>query len=118
MYNIKNYVWELLCIKLLANKKGAALEEQLTHVLSEVADNAEAISIEDPANPHGNDLMPFLKSVWPQLNWAATQTMKTVENQGWKGVFGEVAEAEKVQRVARLTTAAQAASQPTRPWRR
>jgi hypothetical protein len=118
LFNIKNFVWELLCIELLATTKSAKLEDQLLHVLREVSESSEAIAVEDPANPQGNDVMTFLKSVWPQLQYASTYTLSTIENQGWEAVFGKVEAASKAQKVSSLTAAAQVASSPTRPWRR
>lgn len=118
LFNIKNFVWELLCIKLLANKTSATLEDQLLHVLKKVSESEEAIAIEDPANPQGNDVMPFLKSVWPQLNSAATYTLATATNHGWEAVFGTVEETSKTQKVAALSSAAQVTSSRTQPWRK
>lgn len=118
LFNIKNFVWELLCIELLSGKKSAALEEQLLQVLTEVSESDEAIAVEDPANPQGNDVMPFLKSVWPQLQSAATYTLSILENQGWEAVFGQVEAASKVQKISTLASAAQVTSSPTQPWRR
>jgi len=64
----KTFVLELLVVKLLSKKKGKALEEQLKHVWTEFRDNAENLSVEDPANPTGNDLKPALDAVRHRLS--------------------------------------------------
>ena len=115
---LKNFIWELLCIKLLDSKKNKPLDEQVKHVLTEVTNAEEAISVKDPANPEGNDLMPFLKSMWPQVRSAAQATLDTIKHSGWEAVFGKVDEsASKAKKVDRLAAAVQATAGPTKPWR-
>ncbi len=53
---IKHFALELLAIKLLKDKKSVTLASQLKHVWEELRDHPDNISIEDPANPAGNDL--------------------------------------------------------------
>jgi hypothetical protein len=85
---VKQFVFELLGIELLAEKKAEGLSGQVKHVWEKIAAAEEAISIEDPANPEGNDLMPLLRSAWPELRSVAKSTLKTLEDSGWEGVFG------------------------------
>jgi tRNA nucleotidyltransferase (CCA-adding enzyme) len=59
---VKQFVFELLIIDLLAKKKNAALSDQLEHVWTELRDRTEASAVEDPANPTGNDLTPVLNT--------------------------------------------------------
>jgi hypothetical protein len=113
---VKQFAFELLIIELLAKKKDAVLADQLEHVLTQLKDLATPPSIKDPANPNGNDLTPFLKSVWGQLSSAAASTLLTVQASGWEGVFGPVETARSAERVALLRSAAAAVATPTKPW--
>ena len=114
--SIKNFVWELLCIELLDEVKGKPLADQIEHVLQSIVDAKQAITVEDPANPQGNDVMPFLKSHWSQIQTAAQVTLRTLSNGGWEGVFGKIEVVAKVDRATRLIATAGAVREPTRPW--
>lgn len=85
----KTFVLELLVVKLLAKKKGCALAEQLTHVLTEFRDNAEDLCVEDPANSN-NDLKPALDAVRYMLSSVACTTLSAVAVGGWQAVFGKL----------------------------
>jgi hypothetical protein len=113
--SVKQFAWELLAVKLLKSHKKDDLLAQLDHVLEEIENAEEAITIEDPANPTGNDLMPLLRDAWWSIRNMARDVRAQVKSNGWEAVFGAV-EAEKVARVARLTAAAQSARAPIQPW--
>lgn len=112
---VKQFAWELVAIELLKGKKKSDLADQLDHVLKAIANAEDAIAIEDPANPTGNDLMPLLESAWPELRFMAASVRSSVQGGGWRAVFGEL-EAEKAERAARLRRAAGGVSTPMRPW--
>lgn len=113
--SVKQFVWELLAIELLKDHKKKDLPTQLDHVLQSIADAKDAITIEDPANPTGNDLMPFLSSVWSELRNAANTVLDSVASDGWEAIFGTV-DAAKAARVSRLTAAVQSVRTPIQPW--
>lgn len=113
---VKNFIWELLCIQLLINMKNSTLEEQVKHGLQTVADSQDAISIEDPANPSGNDLMEFLDNHWWQLSAAASDTLALAESGGWAAVFGSIDEASKSNDTDRLAAVAVSTGTRTQPW--
>jgi hypothetical protein len=113
--SVKQFVWELLAIELLKDHKKKDLPTQLDHVLQSIADAKDAITIEDPANPTGNDLMPFLSSVWSELRNAANSVLDSVASDGWEAIFGTV-DAAKAARVSRLTAAVQSVRTPIQPW--
>lgn len=113
---MKNFVWELLCIKLLDGFEGRSLEDQLEHVLRSVAEADEAISVKDPANPEGNDLMEFLKGQWWTLRPAAQATMSQVDFGGWEAVFGPAENVSEEAKSSRLAAVAASVSSPTPPW--
>ncbi len=87
---VKQFAFELLAIKLL---KGTtkSLPDQVKHVLTEISSRADAIAIEDPANPAGNDLSDLLNAtVWAELKSAASTTLSLLTSSGWEGVFGKL----------------------------
>jgi|SRR5882672_3294402 len=114
--SVKQFVYELLTIKLLATKKMSPLSAQLEHVLQQIADTTDPIGVEDPANPSGNDLSGLLASVWPELSATAQSILSTVERSGWEAVFGPVETASKDELIARATVLAGTVERPTRPW--
>lgn len=113
----KTFVLELLVVKLLAGRSSSGLSTQLEHVWTEFRDNADGLSVDDPANPSGNDLKPLLDECRYQLSTAASDTLWQIENNGWEAVFGELEEdGNEDDRKAALKTAAVQASNPTKPW--
>jgi hypothetical protein len=64
-------------------------------------DDVNSIKIEDPANPHGNDLTELLsESVRRELSTTASQTLATIDREGWEGVFGELADSDDEKKAA------------------
>jgi len=116
---VKTFALELMTIELLKNKKSATLSEQLKHIWTELKDNVDAITIEDPANPTGNDLSELLNaSVRQTLSLIAKSTLALLESSGWEAVFGQVEELKQAQRIEILTRATQTSSTPSKPWRK
>ena len=114
--NVKHFALELFTIDLLKKKKSAELSDQLEHVWKELRDNVDAISIEDPANPTGNDLSDLLKSgVRSELSSVARSTLDIIQKSGWETVFGPAAE-DKGNKAVKLQQAAVAVITPTKPW--
>lgn len=115
--SLKQFVWELLVIEILKDKSSSSLEDQLEHVWSTIRDTEEPITIEDPANPSGNDLSQTVKDAWSLLSSFSDSTLRTIEDSGWEGVFGSVSRPESTSaRIASLTQAASTASVSSRPW--
>jgi hypothetical protein len=111
---VKTFALELLSIRLLDGRKTLALPEQLTHVLTRLRDDSEDLCIEDPANPHGNDLSELLNSaVRFSLETSARSTLSRIDEDGWEGVFGLVRETDDARKVAALKRMAAVA--PVRP---
>lgn len=91
--SVRNFILELLTIELLKDKKNESLTDQLTHVWIELRDNIDDITIEDPANPTGNDLSELFNSTIKfELSDAARTALENIENDDWKAIFGEVPE--------------------------
>jgi hypothetical protein len=109
--SVRHFVLELLTIELLKYKKSLGLPEQLKHVWAELRDNIDNITIEDPANPTGNDLSElFNTSIRYELSSAAQRTLDLIEKSGWELVFGAVPEKSSGSRIVSGYTARSTAS--------
>jgi len=114
---LKHFVFELLIIKLLKVKKNSSLETQLKHVWTSLKDAQEPISIEDPANPTGNDLSELIQSAWVQFSDRSRATLTLLEQSGWEAIFGPLEdEKNDAGKTHQFVRAAATVSSPTRPW--
>jgi hypothetical protein len=114
--NVKNFVLELLVVDLLKNHKRAALPKQLRQVLEQFRDDADGLSVTDPANPDGNDLSELLNdSVKSSLSSAARSTLAAVDDGGWVQVFGPVKEDDQTEALRRVAASVPATSRQ-KPW--
>jgi Second Messenger Oligonucleotide or Dinucleotide Synthetase domain len=115
--SIRTFPMELLVIEVLKGTRAQGLDGRFTALLTELRDNIDDYSIEDPANPTGNDLSELLNdTVRASFSAGARSTLQTVEASGWEAVFGAVEAATRVHKVAALAAAAVQAPAPTRPW--
>jgi hypothetical protein len=113
---IRTFVLELAAIKLLDGKARKSISIQMEHFFTELRDNSANLTVEDPANPNGNDLSKELdNSLKSQLSSAAKRTLSQIESSGWESVFGEAEKKEKAAKVEILRRAASVAA-PSRPW--
>lgn len=113
---IRTFVLELAVIKLLEDKEKKSLSAQMEHFWAELRDNSASLSVEDPANPNGNDLSKCLDgNLKRQLADAAKRTLEQIDSSGWQAVFGKTEKQEKTARVEILRRAAAVAT-PSRPW--
>ena len=114
---VKNFALELLTIKLLEGKKDRALTDQMKHVWTELRDNHASLSIEDPANPEGNDLSALLNdAVRQSLSSVASSTLALIENSGWESVYGSTESKDADRKSHALRQAAAAVVTPSKPW--
>jgi hypothetical protein len=93
--SVRNFVLELAVIGLLSSKKDASLATQLKHVWTALRDNIDGITIEDPANPAGNDLSELWKACKSELSDAAKRTLEDIESSDWEAVYGPIEEDRK-----------------------
>jgi hypothetical protein len=113
----KTFVLELLVIKLLKDEQSASLAHQLEHVWTEFRDHADSLSVEDPANPSGNDLSQLLNtSLRFNLSSVATHTLQTLQDNGWHAVFGPIEEMTETDTLGMLRQAAGSSTIRTKPW--
>lgn len=115
--DVKTFVLELLVVDLLKKHKQATLSAQVLIVLEAFRDRIDELSVEDPANPAGNDLSERLDSARPSLQAAANQTLWVIEWQGWATAFGLREQQSKADRMQVLEKAATLVVTPTKPWR-
>ncbi|HEV7746134.1 MAG TPA: hypothetical protein VGO56_14135 [Pyrinomonadaceae bacterium] len=114
---VKNFALELLTIEVLKDKKDSSLTDQLKHLLTELRDNSDSISIEDPANPEGNDLSELLNDgVRQAFASVASSTLGLIENSGWEQVFGSAETEDTGSKSTALRQAAAAVVTPSKPW--
>lgn len=114
--NVKNFALELLVIDLLKDHKRAALPTQLRHVLERFRDDADGLSVEDRANPDGNDLSDLLNAaVKSSLASAARWTLTAIDDGGWKQVFGPIQEDDRTAALRRVAASVPTASR-LKPW--
>jgi hypothetical protein len=87
-------------------------------VVEAFAYRIDELQIEDPANPHGNDLSHALTdALRRELAKKARDTLATIDQYGLEHVFGAVEQQQAASpRVQMLRSAAAAAATPTRPW--
>jgi hypothetical protein len=113
---LKTFVLELATIKVLKFPEAPwGLPERLRFVPEYLRDNADAFTVEDPANPTGNDLSEYLDSqARARVKRVATHTLNEINATGWEAVFGPLEEASKVQRVAAIGSVVR--ENPSRPW--
>ena len=113
---VKTFVLELLTVELLHRRKESPLEDQVRHVWAEFRDSPEGLSVEDPANPAGNDLSGYLDAVRFQLPSAAREALRNADSDNWTMVFGEVQTESKAARIESLRRVAATVSAPAKPW--
>lgn len=115
---IKTFVLELLIVKILKDCDESDLEKCLKSFWQEIINNSDNITVEDPANPNGNDLSPLLDSVIKStLKSAAETTMYYVDQGKWETVFGPVAKTEtSTTKVSIIESIAASTPIISKPW--
>ncbi len=118
LLQVKTFVLELLTVDLLKHHKQAGLTRQLELVLTAFRDEMDTLSVQDPANPNGNDLSRILDEARPGLASTATRTLRTVEEQGWEAIFGPVGSEPTEDTRSRLQSIAVSVptANRTKPW--
>lgn len=116
--SIKTFPLELLVIGVLSDDNTGTLEDRFRRVLTAFADEIDNLTIEDPANPTGNDLSHALTDkIRNALSKVASDTLDTVDEHGWEHVFGEIETKQAAMpRVEILRSAAAGVAMPTKPW--
>jgi len=116
--DLKTFVLELLVIKILEEGKTPdTLEKQLTLFWQTLKDEKGKITIEDPANPTGNDLSTYLgTAIQSNLSMLSSTTLDQIDSSGWEAIFGETKKLSDKEKIAAITIAASKSSDRTKPW--
>ena len=114
--SVKTFVLELAVIELLKGKTKFDLAEQLQEVWTELRDNFDDLSVEDPANPTGNDLSDLLNNINAELESTARRTLHQIDTRGWETVYGAADASQEAEKTESLRRAAAVVMTPTRPW--
>jgi hypothetical protein len=114
----RNFVLELMVIEVLKSSRSKdKLDKCLTTLWEKLRDDIDSITIEDPANPTGNDLSDIWDTTVKQnLKYAATTTLQIIEQSGWDTVFGKVETVTDSQKSAAIIRSAATISNPAKPW--
>lgn len=113
--SLKTFVLELMVVEVLYGFKITDLESQLRSFWETVQDAEAQITIEDPANPEGNDLSEFLQQYRSVLSVLATQALGNADANNWEEIFGaaeSVSDTEKQDAVASFARSNPSAPQP------
>ncbi len=116
--DLKTFPLELMVIEVLSADNSGDTEDRFERVLTAFADDIDSISIEDPANPTGNDLNQALSdNLRKRMAKIARDTVDTAHEYGWEHVFGPLGDKNAaLPRVEVLRSSAAAATVATQPW--
>jgi hypothetical protein len=113
---LKTFILELIVIDVLKGKKEESLPDQILFVFAKLRDEADNITVKDPANPEGNDLSSMLdESLRARLSGMAASALQGIEDQCWQTLFGEVNE-DRETRIRGLRGVVAGASVQPKPW--
>jgi Second Messenger Oligonucleotide or Dinucleotide Synthetase domain len=112
--DVRTFVIELLTVKLLKDKSSLDLSSQLQHIWTELRD--KQISVEDPANPGGNDLKPLLNGYYSTLSNYAGDTIYKIEHNYWEKVYGEIGINSVSSYATELSQTINEVAIQTKPW--
>lgn len=114
--DVKQFALDLLGVDLLDGKSGLSLDDQLVHALTQIKDSDIPLTIEDPANPQGNDLSDYLSpSIWSDLQQIATTMLSEADENGWGSAYGEADVFDAAPAII-VNEAVEAVDVPTQPW--
>ena len=120
---VKTFGLELAVIEILNEaKSGVMLDSQLIAFWERWRDDPDSVTIQDPANPNGNNLGDLLNSqVRSALTLAACELLRRIDDSGWESIFGPIPEeAEEKQAARRIEilsrTAAANGGAGAKPW--
>jgi len=86
---VRTFLLELLVIEVLKKADKSNMELCITSFWEKLRDNIDSISIEDPANPNGNDLSQYLDNyVKVMLKTQAQITLSNVDADRWESILG------------------------------
>ena len=97
---LKTFVLELMAVEVLRGNRSTDHETLLRAFWEALEDENSQITIEDPANPEGNDLSEFLEEHRYIHSVLATQTLQNAYTSNWEPIFGPVSVSESAKAAA------------------
>ncbi len=115
---IKTFPLELLIIEVLSSDNSGSLDDRFRRVLTAFRDDIDDLSIEDPANPTGNDLsFALTDKIRNALSKVAGDTLASADENGWEHVFGKLDSRQaSAPRIQIVRSAAAGIAMPVKPW--
>jgi tRNA nucleotidyltransferase (CCA-adding enzyme) len=114
---LKTFVLELMVVKLISKQKNKPLDEQLITFWQTLVDSRGDVTVEDPANPSGNDLSEFNSvSMQSMLESNATNSLDLIKNSGWELIFVKLDDASNDTKSKALSNIAVIGATRTKPW--
>lgn len=115
--DLKTFGLELLVIKYATNSKKNHLETGLVSFWEYLRDHGDNITIEDPANPGGNDLSVLLSdSTKALLSMFAKSALNLVEAGSWESIFGPAEVIEEAEKAVIVERFAPSYANAPKPW--
>lgn len=114
---LKTFVLELLVVKSLDKKADAdGLDKCLVAFWKYLRDNRDSLSVEDPANPYGNDLSDYIDGVRDHLCDVAEEALEFIAAGKWESIFGSAEAMTRAVRIEILNRTVESQSNPAKPW--
>lgn len=116
---LKTFVLELLVVKALQNKKDSdGFDVCLKEFWKYIKDHRNSLSVEDPANPYGNDLSDYIDGIRDLFCDAAEDALKLIDDGKWESLFGSAENLTRAARIEILNRTVQVQTNPAKPWAR
>lgn len=116
--NLKTFVLELLVVKYGKKYQSDPLSKSLVSFWEFLKDHTD-FSVEDPANPEGNDLSDLLNEGIKQLlSGYASSAIQMIDSESWENIFGSVEEMSGQEKIEAIRSVSSGYSNPPKPWAR
>jgi len=114
---IKTFILELMVVDYAKKSSENPLSTGLESFWQYLKENESNISIEDPANPEGNDLSGFLDdSIKQLLSYNAEVALNNLSEGNWTDIFGEAGKMVGKEKVNALKAVAATIPSSPKPW--
>jgi hypothetical protein len=114
---LKTFVLELMAVKVLGAHKSKPLNQQLTTFWQTLVDCHGNVTVEDPANPSGNDLSQFNNAdSQAMLESSASSTLSLIDTSGWESIFGAVENSSGAAKSEAFSNISVLGMNRTKPW--
>lgn len=101
---LKTFALELMVVEVLSGTRTTDLESALRTFWEAIEDAESQLTIEDPANPEGNDLSQFLEEHRHVLSVLASQALANADGDNWEAIFGTAGSMSEGEKQAAVTS--------------